>query len=80
MFGTLLGYVGKIFGIGSGGSLLNNVAGVADHAAAGALLIYLANNANKQIQFETSYAFLALVVAIAYLVLEVVRRHAPGAA
>jgi hypothetical protein len=71
---ALLGIIKGIFGIGVGESVVNKIGGIANNLAMIPLVIWLANNADEKISFETSYGFLALVGAVAYLILEVLRR------
>lgn len=77
---TLLGFVGKIFGLGSGGTLMNNIGGAVTHVAALPAIYYLLDHANETIQMNVSLGFLGVVVAFGYLLLELARRSASGAA
>ncbi len=78
MWGTVLSTLGGLLGIGGGGSVANQAGGLLTNIALIPLAGYLLANADKTIKFETSMGFLALAVAVAYLVLEVLRRSKPG--
>lgn len=75
--GAIFEVIGKILGIGSGASVVNNVGGIITHAAMIPAIGYLITHADQQINFETSLGFLALISAFAYVVIEVLRRSAP---
>lgn len=76
----ILGFIGKIFGMGSGASLINNAGGAVNHLAMITAITYLCDHINETITFTASYGFLAVVVAFAYMILELFRRSTPGAA
>lgn len=79
MLAKILSLIGSIFGIKSGATVGNMVGGVVNNAVSLSLVSYLIIHADQEIHFSTSLGFLALVVAFAYLLIEVVRRTSPGA-
>lgn len=74
----------KVLGIGGGGvaagavgQVVNGVSGAVNHMVFLPVIAYLVTHADEEIHLQTSLGFLSLVVAVAYLVLEVQRRSAP---
>lgn len=71
---VILDILKTIFGLGTGGSVVNNIGGTLTHLAALPALAWLATHANEQVQVSTSYGFLALIGGFVYVLLEVLRR------
>jgi len=71
---AILTFLASLLGISSGDSLVNKATGIINHASLLALGGWLLANQDKTISFTTSYAFLALCVAVAWALLEVARR------
>lgn len=68
----------KILGIGGGGSLINDVAGAANHLIALPVIGFLVTHADQKVDFSATLGFLALIVGFAYLIIEIVRRSPSG--
>lgn len=75
---AVLAFLGKLFGIGVGGSLVNTIGGVINHVATVGILIYLVENGEQEINFRTTLGFLALIVGFIYVLLETLRRSKPS--
>ena len=71
---AILPFLGSLFGISSGDSVVNKVSGVVNHATMLALGGWLLAHKDETINFSTTYAFLALVVVVGWLVMEIARR------
>lgn len=71
---ALLEMLGKFLGIGGGASVLNSAGGLLTNLGLLPVAAWLFKHADEQVHFETSLGFLALCVAFAYVVLEVLRR------
>lgn len=71
--------VSMIFGMGTTGSVANNVGGLAVHAALIPVLYYLWDNYNQILDLKLPLWVLAVAVAIGYGLIERWRRGLPGA-
>lgn len=60
------------------GTVLNKVAGGLNYLAMIPLATWFMSHADETIKFETSMGFLGLMIAVAFFVMEVVRRSRPA--
>lgn len=70
----LANIIKTLLGVGNGASTASNTQGIINHAVALPSLAWLVLHADQQLHFTTSLGFLALLLGIAYVVLEFTRR------
>lgn len=77
---TIVSFLGTLFGIKQGATLLNTGAGVLNWGALAAAGAYVIQHSDQPVPLgSVSLGALGIAGLLLFLVFEVVRRHSPGA-
>lgn len=77
---SLLAFLGTVFGFKAGTTVANAAVGVVNWGALGAGAVYVLNHSDQQIPLGSiSLGALGLVLVGVFVVIELLRRGAPGA-